>query len=232
MPKHPLRLGVVSAVAGELLVVQGDVDIHGRVGREVLPIADWGVDRAYERQMADALLTLPGVAAALPLPNPAEFAEVNQGFVPVWGKVSHGALNWYGIRNAVRTHWADASLDGIVIAVQGNASGLQFARGHALLGAGAWSSTRDGVSKVHVIARLALISCRTAAPVAIGWLSRDKPDWVTAPSQGLPLEDLPAGRFDTSMVNWPAERFGELRSRLADLPAPAWRLALDSLLRS
>lgn len=231
VPKRPQSLGVVSVVGGELFVFHDEWDIRGSSHREVLSIPDWGIDRVYERQMADALSTLPGVAAAQPLPNPEAFADVNQGFVPGEGKVAHGATNWSGIKDAVRARCVSSSLDGIVIAVQASATGRQLTGGQMLLGAGTYASTRAGVAKVHLIAKLALISCDTASLKAMVWLSKDKADWVSVSSQSMALEDLPAGQFATSMVNWPASRFGEVRSRLLTLPALIWRPALESLLR-
>jgi hypothetical protein len=216
------RVGVVSVAADEL--TQRRVGARERDDeRKVRNIAPWGVDRAYEAQLAGAVqAALGAVPVVAPHPYP-EFASLNDPSNPY---VQPGFWAYRGdpTAAAVRAYCADNQLDAVVVATRSVDDDVLGGTYHPLDGAGVYA--HGGSTLLHLSAALSLLDCATGRPLESHRVASGN---AFAASHGYPVRDLTAALMNRDMGQWTSDDEARLKQALIDLPADAWVQTLNGM---
>jgi hypothetical protein len=216
------RVGVVSVAADEF--TQRRVGARERDDeRKVRSIAPWGVDRAYEAQLAGAVqlaLAATPVLAAHPYP---EFAGLNDPSNP-YLQPGFWAYRGDPTAAAVRAYCADNQLDAVVVATRSVDDDVLGGTYHPLAGAGVYA--HGGTTLLHLSAALSLLDCATGRPLETHRVASGN---AFAASHGYPVRELPSAYTRKEMTQWSADDEAHVKQALIDLPADAWVQTLNGM---
>jgi hypothetical protein len=217
------RVGVVSVAADHLTQLHEGVRLRDQQ-RAVQPIAQWGVDRAYEDQIAAAIPEALG-AVAVRAPAPVdELAAMNDPATPY---VQDDFWDYRAdpIAEELRAYCAAHQLDALVIASRSVDDDVLGGSAHPIEGAGLYA--RGGARLLHLSAALTLVDCATGRP-----LDRHRVASVRAfpASHGYPVRDIAGTVNAASPASWSADDEARIRQALIALPAQAWADTLRGML--
>jgi hypothetical protein len=218
------RVGVVSVAAREL--TQREVGAQARDERlAVREITPWGVDAAYEDQLAAAVQSALG-ATAVRAPYPlADLVQLNDPATPY---IQRGfAIDRADpISISLRGYCADNHLDALVVATRATDEDLLGGSYRPLIGAGLYAHGGSGF--VHLSASLTLIDCEIGRPLERHRLAGA----AFASSHGYPARVLPGELVHKDMAHWSADEEDRIRRALIELPRDAWAETLAGMVRS
>lgn len=224
------RVGVIS-VAAQSFVRVGPQTLLGRPAeREVIDISSWKIDDQYEAQVASQLRRLPNVVPVLLPYRRADFLSINENLTRDFGRVKRGAGNWIAAGKPVGKYCSENSLDGLIIIAERMTNRYPDAAFQIFVGAGTYAGVQDsGVAVIYLVAQMALFDCHTSSPLAVRWVASNKNEWTSAPIEFLPIFPVSADIAGTTMLDWSAQKFHEIKTRLVSVPASAWESTVRSM---
>ncbi len=198
------RLGVISMAAPEFDRVYVAVVVFGSQ-TETRDITSWGVDKAYEDQIAAAAETVTKATIVRAPYLIADFIHVNDLNGPVdyplfWDP------NWDKVRATAKTYCDANSLDAIIFATRQRNTDFIGGSDQRLDGAGVYA--RTNVAKLYLGTRLTLFDCSTGKPLLL--------------RRATPTKDIPRELAVNPIPQWTTQDETTLRQELIGLPASAW----------
>ena len=221
---HFQRVGVVSVAAADFTERRSGAGSSADE-RTVHDIAAWGVDRAYEQQLASAVESILG-ATAVRASVPVQLALMNDPATP------YVQENFWDYRSdplaeTVRAYCSANSLDGVLVASASSDEDVLGGSYHPIRGAGLYA--RPGSQLLHLSAALTLIDCATGRPLERHRVASGR---TFAGSHGYPVRDLSSGGTSAPAVSWTGAGDTRLQQALIALPGDAWGDTLRGMLRS
>jgi hypothetical protein len=198
------RLGVISMAALEFDQVYVAVVVFGNQ-TQTRDIASWGVDRAYEDQIAAAAESATKATVVRAPYLIQDFAHVND----LNGLVDYPLFwdpNWDKVRSAAQTYCGANQLDAILFATRQRSTDFIGGSNQRVDGAGMYA--RTNVAKLYLVTRLTLFDCASGQPLLLRQASR--------------TQDIPRELATKPMAQWTAQDEERLRQDLIALPAGAW----------
>lgn len=207
--KRIRKVGIVSLIGDEFTRSYVGMTVFGNEYHR-RDIVEWGLDREYETQLANAVRELPAMTAVTANIDRPAFAKLD---------IRSNPPAWEGIEQAVTQHCAANGLDGILVLakVGGRGVGVSVSRQHSF-------------RALHVSAQLALYDCSTGKVAASNWLVAGPPKGAFGNKVQIPSLELP----ESWPVDgeWQAGTYEEAHAQLIMLPRPAWGYTLRQLLIS
>lgn len=218
------RVAVISMVADSFRRMHVGFTAFGNE-YETVPIAEWGLDQDYERQLALAAEQLLSATSVKVAYRPEDFRRVNDLKGP-WDAPAFWGPNFEAIEKHVTEICTRESLDALLVVAKRKRGDLFGGTNQAVSAAGIY--TRRGISLLHLLAVVSLHDCKTGKSLA----SRDL---GTTASQGRgggrpPVVSIPEELSRKPSAEWTPEMVEQVRTTLRDLPKPVWGDTLKSML--
>jgi len=220
------RVGVVSQAADQVSRKYVGMTVFGNE-QDQRAIGDWNLDAEYENQLSQAVSEVLHAQAVSMDAGRAAFVKVNSLNGP-YSAAAFWGPNFDVIADPVKAACQEKLLDAIVVVGRTNAMDFFGKTNQAIEGLGVYG--RRGVGgRVHMLAKLGIMDCKTAKPLATRWLQRKG-------EQGAPADSrIPTAVIDTNLTSkplaqWTDAESRQLRDQLASLPASAWKDTLREML--
>lgn len=184
-------------------------------------ISQWGVDAAYEDQLAQAAQQI-GLNVARLSYSAEAFAHVNDPTGP-WSAPAYWRPNWAKIEEPARAYCSANSLDALLVVAKSHRK--EFGPSNQYMH-GVGSFARGGSAMLHVLAVVGLIDCSTGELLAEEFLKRA--DWEFPAD--WPVAPLPIDVAKTPITNWSPDMENQIRQAVIQLPTTAWQNTLKVLL--
>jgi hypothetical protein len=222
------RVAPISVTADKFTRQYVGFTVFQNNGEEV-PIADWGVDAEYEKQLALEIERMGMTAVRAPYPL-GDFVHVNDLNGPYSAPAFWGP-NWTKIEATARAYCAANSLDALVVVARQTTGDFLAGTNQAVSGAGIYSRGNPvrPITVMHLVSRVGLIDCATGKPLAVRTLARNQDPAPAAERQARPL--LPVGD-NVSRVpigQWSPVLREQVRRDLIGLPQGVWADTLKSM---
>lgn len=222
------RVGVVSFAAKTFTRQYTGLTVFGNE-KESKDISDWNVDKEYEAQIANETQRTLGLSVVIAPYSADEFSHVNDLNGP-WEAPAYWGPNWDAIANATKTYCSTNSLDAVFVLAKSMTGDFLAGTNQYFGGTGIYvRGPGDGVSVIHLIAKLALLDCNTAKPIAIRIVASNQGDMPGAIVRSAPLASLPPEISRKPIPEWTEAQKQRLQAELVALPAQAWAATLNSM---
>jgi hypothetical protein len=226
---HIHRVAVVSQTAGVLTRQYTGLTVFGNE-REEKNISDWNVDAEYESQIAQEVEKNFGLSVVKTPYPAADFAHVNDLNGP-WDAPAYWGPNWGAIEGAAKNYCAANSLDAILVLARAKTYDFLAGSNQYFGGAGVYvRGPGNGTSVLHLIAKLALIDCTSATPLAVRTLAKNQNDMPGAIVRSAPLLTIPVALSRQPLPQWTAAQQDQIHADLVALPGTVWGDTLRSIL--
>lgn len=212
---HFNRIGVVSVAATEFTqrrVGSGELDDQ----RSVRDISAWGVDRAYEEQLAAAVPQVLGVSAVTVADAAAALRPLNDPATP-YVQPTFWAYRADPIAARIRDYCARTQLDALLVAARSSDDDVLGGTYHPNTGAGLY--VHGDRRLLHLSATLTLIACDTGMPLETHHLVSGQ---SFPASHGYPVREVGADMAGKFTAPAGAGEDSGARQALIALPAHAW----------
>ena len=208
---HLKRVGVISMAAREFEREYVGFMVFGNEN-ETKDITAWGIDKAYEDQIAAALERITESRAIRVPYSVTDFSHVND----LNGPIDHPLFwdpNWDSIRTVAKAYCDANSLDAIIFATRERSGDFIGGTNQRVDGAGIYA--RQKIAKLHLVSRLTVFDCSSAKPLLLRRVS--------------PLKDIPHDLAVKPIPQWTAQDEDLVRQGLIDLPGGAWENSLRTI---
>jgi hypothetical protein len=215
------RIGIVSIMAQTYTRLYVGLTVFNNE-LEKVDISSWDLDTEYERQGVAALSALGGFEAVQGAYSRKEFAGLGEG---------GSAPKWEAVVGPAKEYCAKNQVDAIVIAFPGATSDFIGRSNQSWQGTGSYLRFA-GQSYFHVVARVALLDCRTTQPAEVRDFGTLR---GSAFIPGSTASDGPIKSASPELTRPPFKQLTEaqvaaIKSTLVDLPKSTWTPALRALL--
>lgn len=225
---HIHRVAVISQTGNVLTRQYTGLTVFGNE-KEEKNISDWKIDAEYESQIAQEVEKNFGLSVVKAPYPAADFAHVNDLNGP-WEAPAYWGPNWNAIEVAAKNHCAANSLDAILVLAQAKTYDFLAGTNQYFGGAGIYvRGPGNGTSVLHLIAKLALIDCTNAMPVAVRTLAKNQNDMPGAIVRSSPLLTIPAEISRQPLPQWTSAQQDQIHTELVALPGAVWGDTLRSI---
>jgi len=185
-----------------------------------LDISDWQVDAQYEEQMAAALKPYTRLQV---VPAPGAAASF------VAALAASGGRELTAAGGATLDLCRAQGLDAVILLVPGVRGDFFTNSNQAMRGAGVFARPGGSrVSHIHLIATLALLDCRTGAPLAQRDLRNSFADGVNY-KDSVTVQAIDTRHSRMAVANWDDAQRKYMKDLLITLPQRAWAPTLASM---
>lgn len=220
------RVGVVSQAADQVSRQYVGLTVFGNE-QDRRVIGDWNLDAEYEGQLAQAVSEVLHAQAVSMDAGRAAFAKVNSLNGP-YSAAAFWGPNFDVIADPVKAACQDKSLDAIVVVGRTTAMDFFGKTNQSIEGLGVYG--RRGVGgRVHVLAKLAVMDCKTSKPLATRWLQRKGEQGARSETR-IPTAVVDAALASKPLAQWTDTESKQLRDQLASMPSSAWKDTLREML--
>ena len=225
---HIHRVAVISQTGAVLTRQYTGLTVFGNE-KEEKNISDWKIDAEYESQIAQEVEKNFGLSVVKTPYPAADFAHVNDLNGP-WEAPAYWGPNWSAIEAAAKNHCAANSLDAILVLAQAKTYDFLAGTNQYFGGAGVYvRGPGNGTSVLHLIAKLALIDCTNALPVAVRTLAKNQNDMPGAIVRSSPLLTIPVEISRQPLPQWTTAQQDQIHTELVALPGTVWGDTLRSI---
>lgn len=226
---HIHRVAVISQTANVLTRQYTGLTVFGNE-KEEKNISDWKIDAEYESQIAQEIEKNFGLSVVKAPYPAADFAHVNDLNGP-WDAPAYWGPNWSAIEGAAKNYCAANSLDAILVLAKAKTDDFLAGTNQYFGGTGVYvRGPGNGTSVLHLIAKLALIDCKNAMPVAVRMLAKNQNDMPGAIVRSAPLLTVPVEISRQPLPQWSASQLDQIHAELVALPGTVWGDTLRSIL--
>ena len=205
------RLGVISIVAEKLNRTYVGVLVFGNE-REEKDVSSWGLDKAYEAQIASAVESKISAKIIPTTHDASNFRSLND----TSGPAMLAEPNWSNVAVSAKKFCVENNLDGVFFLTRAQSGGFFGPSSNQFLeGVGVYAS--GSTSGVYISSRLTLLDCTSLKP--------------------LGEEEISAGRFlepeiaKKPLSNWSEEDEKVVHQNLIEVPTYTLNRKLDGMLR-
>jgi hypothetical protein len=217
------RVGVVSVTAVALTErTVGNTEFEYR--SQVQDISAWGVDRAYEDQLAVAVESTLGATAVRAPTVPPELLSMNDPSTP-YIQPEFWAYRADPLAASIRGYCTRNQIDTLLVASTSLDDDVLSGTYHPLSGAGV--TEHAGNHLLHLSAALTLIDCETGRPLERRRVASGR---SFEASHGYPVKGIPDGIGTASVASGSAADRERIRQALIALPAKAWEDTVRGML--
>jgi len=211
------KIGVVSVAANDFSRRHVGVTVFGNEF-EKKDISGWGVNKAYEAQLATAVEKVFGALAVQAPYAAAEFSRLNES-------------GWEAIESVAKAYCASAGVDAIVVAAPRKTGDIYAKTNQRLEGVGIYTRLSHG--HLHVLAVVGLLDCRTGKPVATANLARrsiESQNGFPIIASDIPTTAIPKMIGRAKMSDWTQGDEQSVRRIVIELPERFWAEAMKEML--
>lgn len=222
------RVDVISVAAGEFNRTYVGLTVFNN-DKETLPIADWGIDKAYEDQLTEVIKAGRDITVTRSPYQRERFTkanEINRGW--------DGGYAWKDIESAARDHCAVNSLDALFVLNRSWSGDIFSGTNQSFNGIGLFARGGAGPTRshLHVVATLALLDCQSGQPLAIRLVARTQQGLPGDISRSIPYRSISFSKPKKPISTWTEAELAQMRETLTQLPQGTWSVAIDSILPS
>lgn len=220
------RVDVISVAAGEFNRTYVGLTVFNN-DKETLPIADWGIDKAYEDQLTAVITAGRDITVTRSPYQRERFVkanEVNRGW--------DGGYAWKDIESATRDHCAANSLDALFVLNRSWSGDIFAGTNQSFNGIGLFSRGGAGPTRsyLHAVTTLALLDCQTGQPLAIRLVARTQEGLPGDIARSIPYRSISFSKPKKPISTWTEAELAQMRETLTQMPQSTWPIAVDSIL--
>lgn len=215
------RVAVVSVLAKTFTQQYVGMTVFGNESEDI-NIASWKIDEQYEKQFSQELQRryrfniIHGAYAA------SGFEPANE-MLTSWSSGGNPGPNWAAAEPAVRKYCKAATLDAILLVAKDKTTDFLGRTNQEVTGVGIYTRGTPflKIAAMHVVAKIALIDCATAKPLAVRTLAVSEEGAQNLRPNTLPVLNLDYEEARTPLSDWSYKRKQKLKADLATLPSKA-----------
>lgn len=220
------RTDVISVAGGEFNRRYTGLTVFNN-DKETISVPDWGLDKAYEAQLAEVIKAGRDIAVVQAPYQRELFAkanEINRGW--------EGGYAWKDIESAVREHCATNSLDALFVLNRSWSGDFLAGTNQSFNGVGMYARGGIGATKthLHVVATLALLDCHTGKPIETRLVARKQDGLPGEISRTIPHKQIAFTKPKQPTNTWTESELDEVRKGLIQLPSATWPATVNSIL--
>jgi hypothetical protein len=194
--------------------------------REQRPIAEWAIDRDYEKQIGAAAERVFGATYVNVQGPHALFSSVND----LSGPRDAPAFWWPNFQNieqSAKDFCKQQTLDALIVVARQKTTDPLLGSSHALSGAGIF--TKSSYSALHLLSVVSLLNCNTGKPMATRVLAQ-RNTYSNGRVYFAPVNLLlPEEVSRIPLSAWTPELESRIRQNLKSLPERAWEDTLRTM---
>ena len=220
------RTDVISVAGGEFSRRYTGLTVFNNE-KETIGVPDWGLDKAYEAQLAEVIKAGRDIAV-IQAPYKRElFAKANE-LNGGW----EGGYAWKDIESAVQAHCTANSLDALFVLTRSGSGDFLAGTNQSFNGVGMYARGGMGATKtyLHVVATLALLDCQTGKPIETRLVARKQEGLPGEISRTIPYKQIAFTKPKKPISTWTESELDDVRKALIQLPSATWPTTVGSIL--
>lgn len=220
------RTDVISVAAGEFNRRYTGLTVFNN-DEETINVPDWGLDKAYEAQLAEVIKAGRDIAVVQAPYKRELFTKANE-LNGGW----EGGYAWKDIESAVQAHCAANSLDALFVLTRSWSGDFLAGTNQSFNGVGMYARGGLGPTRtyLHVVATLALLDCQTGKPIETRRVASRQGGLPGETSKSIPYRQIPFNKSQAPISTWTESELDDLRKALLVLPGFTWPTTVNSIL--
>lgn len=220
------RTDVISVAAGEFNRRYTGLTVFNN-DEETINVPDWGLDKAYEAQLAEVIKAGRDIAVVQAPYKRELFTKANE-LNGGW----EGGYAWKDIESAVQAHCAANSLDALFVLTRSWSGDFLAGTNQSFNGVGMYARGGLGPTRtyLHVVATLALLDCQTGKPIETRRVASRQGGLPGETSKSIPYRQIPFNKSQEPISTWTESELDDLRKALLVLPGFTWPTTVNSIL--
>jgi len=220
------RTDVISVAGGEFNRRYTGLTVFNN-DEETINVPDWGLDKAYEAQLAEVIKAGRDIAVVQAPYKRELFAKANE-LNGGW----EGGYAWKDIESAVQAHCAANSLDALFVLTRRWSGDFLAGTNQSFNGVGMYARGGLGATRtyLHVVATLALLDCQTGKPIETRQVARRQEGLPGEISSSIPYRQIAFNKSQMPISTWTESELDDMRKALLVLPGFTWATTVNSIL--
>ncbi|MFZ6647644.1 hypothetical protein ACO0LO_18115 [Undibacterium sp. TJN25] len=215
------RVAVVSVLARSFTQQYVGMTAFGNETEEI-NIASWKIDEQYEKQFSQELQQRYRLNVVHAAYAASAFEPANE-ILSSWSSSGNPGPNWAAAEPAVRKYCKASALDALLLVAKDKSTDFLGRTNQEMTGAGIYTRGTPflKIAAMHVIAKVALIDCATAKPLAVRSLAVSEDGTKNARPDSRPVLQIDYEEARIPISDWTFKRKQKVRADLSTLPNKA-----------